>query len=45
VLFMSGYTEDAVLLRGVEASKVGLLRKPFRPKVLVEAVRELLAKA
>ena len=43
VLFMSGYTEDAVVRRGVEASKVGLLRKPFRPRALVEAVRRMMA--
>lgn len=42
VLFMSGYTDDAIVRRGVEASKATLLRKPFRPEELVELVRAMM---
>lgn len=45
VLFMSGYTDDAIVRRGVEASKATLLRKPFRPEELVELVRAMMVNA
>jgi PAS domain S-box-containing protein len=40
VLFMSGYTEDAVL--GARASDVRFLQKPFAPDALRAAVRQVL---
>ena len=42
---MSGYTDDAIVRRGVEASKATLLRKPFRPEELVELVRAMMVSA
>ncbi|MEZ4452291.1 MAG: response regulator [Nannocystaceae bacterium] len=41
-LFMSGYTADAVLRRGVEASRVAFLQKPFTTAALLRKVREVL---
>jgi two-component system, cell cycle sensor histidine kinase and response regulator CckA len=42
VLFMSGYSENAVLHRGVSEVGVVLLEKPFSPNALLRSVREVL---
>jgi PAS domain S-box-containing protein len=42
VLFTSGYTEDAVMHRGVEAATVAFLQKPYVPATLARKVREVL---
>ncbi|MBX9579974.1 MAG: PAS domain S-box protein [Gemmataceae bacterium] len=42
VLFVSGYTDDAVLRHGVERDGVAFLQKPFTPPVLAHAVRAVL---
>ena len=42
VLFMSGYTEDAILHQGLRKSTVGFIGKPFRPDFLAAKVREML---
>jgi CheY-like chemotaxis protein len=42
VLFMSGYTDDAVVRNGVLHDRVYFLQKPFAPAALVEKVREIL---
>ncbi|MGV3710032.1 MAG: ATP-binding protein [Gemmatimonas sp.] len=42
VLFMSGYTNDAVLQRGILGPGVTLLQKPFTPAILARAVRDVL---
>ena len=42
VLYMSGYTNDAVVHYGVLAPGVELLEKPFDPTVLARRVREVL---
>jgi nitrogen-specific signal transduction histidine kinase/ActR/RegA family two-component response regulator len=42
VLFMSGYTSDAVLQHGVLNSDVAYLQKPFTPDSLARKVREVL---
>jgi signal transduction histidine kinase/ActR/RegA family two-component response regulator len=42
VLFMSGYTEDAILQQGLRRSTVGFIGKPFRPDFLASKVREML---
>jgi two-component system cell cycle sensor histidine kinase/response regulator CckA len=42
VLFMSGYTDDAAFLHGLENGTEGLIHKPFSPKLLVKKVREIL---
>jgi PAS domain S-box-containing protein len=41
VLFMSGYTEDAVVRNGVFADNVPFLHKPFTPSRLASKVREV----
>jgi signal transduction histidine kinase/ActR/RegA family two-component response regulator len=42
VLFMSGYTEDAILHQSLRRTTVGFIGKPFRPDVLAAKVREML---
>ena len=42
VLYMSGYTDDAVLRHGVLGPGVAYLQKPFSPDVLAGKVREVL---
>lgn len=42
VLYMSGYTSDAVIRYGVESAKCAFLQKPFTPFVLVQTVRDVL---
>ncbi len=42
VLFMSGYTDDAVLQHGVLDSGVAYLQKPLTPGTLTSRVREVL---
>ena len=42
VLFMSGYTEDAILHQGLRRATVGFIGKPFRPDFLASKVREML---
>ena len=42
VLFMSGYSADAVVRRAVSSPLVAALRKPFSPGELARKVRELL---
>jgi len=42
VLYMSGYTDDEILKRGVLREDVLLLHKPFTPRRLLEKVREAL---
>jgi signal transduction histidine kinase len=42
VLFMSGYTDDAVLRHGVVESGAAFLQKPLTPATLTRKVREVL---
>jgi len=42
VLYISGYTDDEVLQRGVRGRDVGLLRKPFATEELARRVRTIL---
>jgi len=42
VLFMSGYTDDAIAHHGVLDPDTAFLEKPFSPDALVRKVREVL---
>ena len=42
VLFMSAYTEDDVLLRGIQVEEVDFIQKPFTVSALRERVRKVL---
>jgi two-component system, cell cycle sensor histidine kinase and response regulator CckA len=45
VLFISGYTDTALLQRGMISPDAGFLQKPFAPQALARKVREVLAAA
>jgi CheY-like chemotaxis protein len=42
IIFMSGYTEDAVVRDGASSAKLVLLQKPVRSDALLQMVREVL---
>jgi len=42
VLYMSGYTDDAILRHGVLEETSAFMEKPFSPEVLARKVREVL---
>ena len=43
VLYVSGYTDDAVVRHGIVQNHAGYLQKPFTPHMLATKVREALA--
>lgn len=42
VLYVSGYTDDAVLRHGVSREQINFLQKPFTPVTLATKIREVL---
>jgi DNA-binding NtrC family response regulator len=42
VLYMSGYTDNAVVNSGILKKEVAFIQKPFTPAALAEKVREVL---
>ena len=42
VLFMSGYTDDAIVRHGVLAARMAFIQKPFSPAALARKIREVL---
>ncbi|MBC8443547.1 MAG: hypothetical protein H8D81_00360 [Deltaproteobacteria bacterium] len=42
ILYMSGYTDDAIANQGVLEPGISLIKKPFSTKALVKKVREVL---
>jgi len=42
VLYMSGYTDNAVVNSGILKKEVAFIQKPFTPMALAEKVREVL---
>jgi FixJ family two-component response regulator len=44
VLFMSGYTDNEILRRGIRTSETDFLQKPFTAEALRAAVSAVLSK-
>jgi two-component system cell cycle sensor histidine kinase/response regulator CckA len=42
VLFMSGYTDDAVVRHGVLSSELAFVQKPLTPTALLGKIRQVL---
>jgi two-component system, cell cycle sensor histidine kinase and response regulator CckA len=42
VLYMSGYTDTAILKNGLEQGSISFLQKPFTPAALTQRVRDVL---
>ena len=44
IIYMSGYTDDSIIHRGVLAPGLNFIEKPFTPEMLARKVREVLNK-
>ncbi len=44
IIYMSGYTEDAIVDRGVVSAEIAFLHKPFTAEVLEHKVHEVLSR-
>jgi hypothetical protein len=42
VIFVSGYSEDAIIHHGVLDAGITFLQKPVRPRAMLGKVREIL---
>jgi two-component system cell cycle sensor histidine kinase/response regulator CckA len=42
VLYVSGYTDDAIFQHGMQELGLDFLQKPFSPKTLAKSVRDIL---
>ena len=42
VLFMSGYTDEAIVHHGVLDANIEFIQKPFTPAALAQKVRQML---
>ena len=42
VLFMSGYTDEAIVHHGIVDSDIAFIQKPFSEQALAQKVREVL---
>ena len=42
VLFMSGYTDDAIVSHGVLGPDIAFIQKPFVPTALAQKIRTVL---
>ena len=42
VLFMSGYTDDAIANHGILEAGTWFIQKPFKPAALVKKVRDVI---
>jgi len=43
-LYMSGYTDDAIIRHGVLEPGMNYIQKPFSPRALLEKINEVLVK-
>jgi len=45
IIYMSGYTDDTIIRRGIPSSETAFLNKPFTPDSLMRKVREVLGES